>query len=216
MIGATMAATEFFLDSPANVLGVSILPMGWLALGCGDADSCVDSLFDMTGRHGEQYQDMLETIRQERNPDIAVNAMWDFLATQLRPIAHETHDLVAIIDAWLSENSAPQVDDLNAAIGLSPRQVARYTKRIYGTSPKMLARKYRALRCAGFIVIDKKNWQELCEEGAFYDQAHFIREIKHFLGMTPHKLLNSPTEVTRWTTQRRAMTGLVSELHRIS
>jgi AraC-like DNA-binding protein len=216
MIGPTMSATEFFLDSPTIVLGVSILPMGWMALGCGDADAQVDTIYDMAAKHGEQYTRILEHIRGERNPDAAVASMWDFLAQQISPVSVEVHNLVAAIDHWLSQNSSPEIEQLIDAIDLSARQVARHTKRLYGASPKALARKYRALRCAAQIVLDQKNWRELCDEGTFYDQAHFIREIKHFLGMTPHKLLNNPTEVARWTTQRRAMTGLVSELHRIS
>ena len=216
MLGATMGATRFNLFDRTLAFGVSVLPLGWLGLGCDSADAWINQGYDAVERHGPQYASMLETLRSTRDPDAAVTQLWAFLAAQLNPVPDETRDMVRIIDTWLSENNNPDIEDLITATGLSPRQVARHTNRLYGAPPKLLARKYRALRCAAQIVIDRKNWRELCEEGTFYDQPHFIREIKQFLGLTPHQLLSDPTEVARLTVQRRALTGLMSELNRIS
>jgi methylphosphotriester-DNA--protein-cysteine methyltransferase len=96
---------------------------------------------------------------------------------------------------------------------LSGRQIARLAKRLYGAPPKFLARKFRALRCAAQIAIDKRPWTELCENG-FYDQSHFIREIKQFLGLTPMQLMADASTVARLTVQRRNMA--LAELNRIS
>ncbi|MBB6124704.1 helix-turn-helix domain-containing protein [Sphingobium subterraneum] len=216
MVGPTMGATRFQLDSPSVVFGTSFLPLGWMALGCESADRWIDSIYDVIATHGPQFQDMLDMMRAERDPDIIVERLWQFLESQLRPIPAGVETAVAAIDAWLSDESSPQVDRLVAASGLSARQVARTTNRLYGAPPKLLARKYRALRCASQIVIDKKSWVDLCEEGTFYDQPHFIREIKQFIGLTPHQLMNDPTDVARLTVQRRALTGLVAEINRIS
>lgn len=216
MLGPTMGATEFFLEGRSYVIGIAILSLGWMALECGDADKHIDDLFDMSVNQGSHYTDMLNRMRQEQDPDAAIDQLWPFLAAQFGPVSREMIDMVTKIDAWLSDKSSPEIDELAEATGLSARQVARHTHKLYGASPKLLARKYRALRCASQIVIDRMSWRELCEEGTFYDQPHFIREIKRFLGMTPHQLLNDPTAVARLTVQRRAMTGLVSELNRIS
>ncbi len=215
MLGPTMGATGFVLREEAKVIGVSVLPLGWLALGCGDAQRWSDRLYDVAEMHGPPWQDRLERLRAAPDMDEAIDGLWSFLRSQLKPVNNAMVDLVSKIDAWLSESDSPRVEDIVAATGLSARQLARYTNRLYGAPPKLLARKYRALRCASQIVIDKKNWTELCDEGNFYDQSHFIREIKQFLGHTPHQLLNDPTAVARLTVQRRALTGLV-KLNRIS
>ncbi len=216
MLGPTMGATGFALREEACVVGVSVLPLGWLALGCDDADRWADRLYDVASVHGAVWQDQLEQLRATiSDADSAIDGLWSFLRAQLRPASGAMVDLVSKIDSWLSDSDSPQVEDIVAATGLSARQLARYTNRLYGAPPKLLARKYRALRCASQIVIDKKNWIELCDEGNFYDQSHFIREIKQFLGHTPHQLLNDPTAVARLTVQRRALTGLV-KLNRIS
>lgn len=216
MLGPTMGATRFHLEGRASVLGVSVLPLGWAAMGCGAADEWVNTAYDVVARHGPQFRSMLDLLRSLRDPDAGARQIWPFLAAQLSPVNQGVVEMVRLIDAWLSGRNGPQIEELVTATGLSPRQVARHTNRLYGAPPKLLARKYRALRCASQIVLDRKSWKDLCGEGTFYDQPHFIREIKEFLGLTPHQLLNDPTEVAKLTVQRRALTGLLSELNRIS
>lgn len=216
LVGPTMGATEFFLDAPTRVIGVSVLPLGWHVLSCGEASDHTDYVRDMVELGGNVFAELLENLRGLSDEASLVQCLWDFLDRTISPPPEEVEEMVAKIDRWLSETRAPQIEDLQALTGLSLRQAARYTNRLYGAAPKLLARKYRALRCAAQIVIDHKNWQDLCEDGTFYDQAHFIREIKQFVGMTPHRLLNSPSEVARATVQRRALTGLSSEVHRLS
>lgn len=215
MIGPTMGATKFYLKGTAEVFGISVLPLGWHALGCPSADLHVDSLCDMVVECGPQYRQALERARATPDRDRAAADLWTFLESQITPANQQMVDLVTAIDEWLSDADSPQIEDIVEATGLSARQLSRYTNRLYGAPPKLLARKYRALRCASQIVIDRKNWMELCDEGNFYDQSHFIREIKQFLGHTPHQLLNDPTAVARLTVQRRALTGLL-KLNRIS
>lgn len=215
MVGPTMGATHFSLQGTAEVFGISVLPLGWHAMGCPDAHLWVDKLCDANVKAGPQYGQQLELLRATPDRDAAAASIWKFLEAQLKPVSKQMMDLVTTIDEWLGDADSPQIEDIVAKTGLSARQLARYTNKLYGAPPKLLARKYRALRCASQIVIDRKNWMELCDEGNFYDQSHFIREIKQFLGHTPHQLLHDPTAVARLTVQRRALTGLV-KLNRIS
>ncbi len=216
MLGPTMGATRFALRGQASVLGISVLPLGWLAMGCERADLWIDRLYDAAVKHGGHYYDMLGHLRNSAH-DLgqAMGVLWSFLERELAPVPQAMIDLVTKIDRWLSEHASPQIEDIVEATGLSARQLSRYTNRLYGASPKLLARKYRALRCASQILLDKKGWNELCADGCFYDQSHFIREIKQFLGLTPSQLLNDPTAVAKLTVQRRALTGIV-KLNRIS
>ena len=56
----------------------------------------------------------------------------------------------------------------------------------------------------------------MCEEAGFYDQSHFIREIKHFIGLTPHQLQTEPSAVAQLTLLRRSLGGDVATLNRLS
>src|SRR3546814_5103246 len=78
---------------------------------------------------------------------------------------------------WLMGDISPNVDALIAETGLSGRQVERLTNRIYGAPPKLLARKYRALRIASSLSGEGVDWPDLMGD-AFYDQYHFIRSTE--------------------------------------
>lgn len=214
LLGPTMGATHFALDRPSSVLGLSILPLGWLALVGGDASEATDQIRDMAAIPG--YADLMARFRTMADPQEATALLWTFVEDRMRPVPAATERFIAATDAWLADESSPRVDALVESTGLSARQVARLANRLYGGPPKLLARKYRALRCAARIGIDHENWQTLCEDGTFYDQSHFIREIRHFIGLSPHQLMSEPTPVALLTLQRRDMGRHVSEINRIS
>jgi AraC-like DNA-binding protein len=77
--------------------------------------------------------------------------------------------------------------------------------------PKMLARKYRALRAARALHSSGEDERAVIVS-AFYDQSHMIREIKHFAGQTPGQIRLSRAETDHLIDQRRAMAGKISRL----
>ncbi|CAN5474033.1 hypothetical protein BH10PSE12_BH10PSE12_16430 [soil metagenome] len=214
MLGATLGATQFEVDGPMQVIGVSVLPLGWVGLGLGDTSALGDSVHDMSASFPD-ITDLLAFFRETEDPKMAIPALWAFLEAHLKPVPSALSTFVTLCDAWLGGDASPRVEALTAATGLSSRQVARLANRLYGAPPKYLARKFRALRCAADLALDKQDWMTMVD-GAFYDQSHFIREIKHFIGLTPHQLKTEPTIVARLTLQRRAMIGMVAEINRIS
>ncbi len=215
LLGPTLGATRFEVDGPLQVLGVSILPLGWAQLGLGEASAAADGVSDAAGMFGPEAGDLLARVNAMDDPESGVAALWDFLADRVSAPPRALIDFIALCDAWLVGERSPSVGDLVARSGLSARQVARLTNRIYGASPKYLARKFRALRCAAEIALDQQQWTEMVD-GIFYDQSHFIREIRHFIGLTPNQLKTEPTIVARLTLQRRAMGASVAEINRIS
>src|SRR3546814_13889744 len=84
---------------------------------------------------------------------------------------------------------------------MSIRAVARMTRHYYGLSPRMLARKYRAVRTAAAIA--RGETRDAAALGdAFYDQSHLIRETKRFTGATPGQL-RKPSPYTPAPTRGR-------------
>ena len=88
--------------------------------------------------------------RLQQAPDI--DAMVAIATALIRDLAGQScGEMVRFarqVDAWLEDSQSPEIDDLIAATGLSRRQVERKCNALYGAPPKLLARKYRALRAA--------------------------------------------------------------------
>jgi AraC-like DNA-binding protein len=215
MLGPTTAATRFEVKGPMRVLGVSVLPLGWVAIGAGDASAVADDVFDLAERFGESWTQMLVDFGAIEDPEQAADLLWAFLRQHIRPVTATEQRFVEAVDAWLADERSPRVEVLQHSTGLSARQIARLCNRLYGAPPKYLARKYRALRCALILARDNSDWADLCD-GAFYDQSHFIREFKHFIGLTPSQLRDDASLVIRLTMGRRDVEGNIANLSRIS
>ncbi|PJG49729.1 MULTISPECIES: helix-turn-helix domain-containing protein [Sphingobium] len=214
LLGPTLGATRFELNSPGRVVGISLLPAGWIALHGGDASGLTDRVQDMGHQPG--YRELLERLRAAEDAEAMAALCWDFLAERLVALPESTWRLLEAVDGWLMGEGSPRIETLADLTDLSPRQLARLTNKYYGCPPKLLARKYRALRCSARIALDHESWQALCEDGRFYDQSHFIREIKHFIGLTPHQLQTEPTAVAQLTLLRRSLGGDVAVINRFS
>lgn len=216
LLGPTMGATRFELNAPTRLVGVSLLPAGWMALHGGDAHRMADRLCDIAVERDPSFADLLAQLQGMDDGDAMAALVWSFLADRIKPLSAANWALLKAIDSWLIGEGSPRIEVLSDMTELSPRQLARITNKFYGAPPKYLARKYRALRCSARIALDGESWQALCDDGSFYDQSHFIREIKHFIGMTPHQLQAEPTAVVQLTLLRRTLGGDVAVLNRLS
>lgn len=159
LLGPTTSAIHFDVDGPLQTVGIALLPLGWYALTNLDACDHADSLLDGT-QLGHGYAQMLQSLRAIDDPQAAVDMLWDFLRMRFRRLSTSHRDFVKEADGWLADESSPRIEALIEATGLSARQVARLTNRLYGASPKLLARKYRALRIASQIATTDEDWRD--------------------------------------------------------
>ncbi len=215
LLGPTSMATHFDVAGPMQVLGLTVLPLGWAALRAGEAHLAADDAFDLALRFGPAWRAMLDALRRQEDSGVAADALWTFLREQIHPVGEAEERFVREIDRWLADEQSPRVDVLQEATGLSARQVARWSNRLYGAPPKYLARKYRALRCAQILAREDIDWADVSGD-SFYDQSHFIREIKHFTGLTPTELRERASIVIRLSMNRADVQGDIARLSRIS
>ncbi|GHU81890.1 hypothetical protein AGMMS50284_2740 [Clostridia bacterium] len=82
--------------------------------------------------------------------------------------------------------SIATVDDIAAHLNYSTRQINRIFKLNYGMSPKTLLNIVRLHKCLHFLMEGKKEEvANLALSAGFYDQPHFIKEIKKYCAVSP-------------------------------
>lgn len=211
LIGPTFGSTRFEATGPLIVLGIGLLPAGWAAIIREDASRYADRIEDAVDLFGGILTDALDQMRGaltiERYFALADGVMRILFARVEEPPLWFTR----MTDQWLSDSKSPEVDRLVASVGMSGRQVERLARRVYGAPPKLLARKYRALKAASALAADGGSWQDVAGD-AFFDQSHFIREFKQFTGQTPTQMLTDPSPVTRLTLGRRELIDILPRL----
>lgn len=74
------------------------------------------------------------------------------------------------------------VDNISTTIGLSSRQLYRLVSNMIGIGIKDYSKIVRFKKSLRDVKINKSNYFH------YYDQSHYIREIKQFTGLTPEKL----------------------------
>ena len=211
LVGPTMGCTHVWVEGPAEVFGAGLLPAGWGAMIAIDASSVTNRVIDATELFGRELRDVADRLRATDSLEERV-AIGNSLVRDLVARGHEQQRwFTRTVDTWLQDSLSPKVDDLVAATSLSRRQVERLCKRLYGAPPKLLSRKYRALRAAVVLAKGEATTAELLDQG-FYDQSHCIREIKRFTGITPTRIQGNLNELTRLTMKRTEFAGQLAPL----
>ncbi len=211
IIGPTSAPVRARSEAPVSLVGMGLMPGGWATLMGPDADKYADRAVDAADMFGDWIVSTADAVAAA--PDDATQLV--MLQNLAREVMRRGDPaplwFTRTVDAWLTANLSPEVDDLVAATGMSIRSVERMTKRFYGLSPKLLARKYRALRAASALMRGEElDAHDLA--GAFYDQSHLIREVKQFAGVTPSQLARPSAYGRATTAGRRELAGRVSPL----
>lgn len=211
VIGPTSGAFHVEAAGPVVVFGAGVTPAGWAALIGTDASTLLDRTVDAELLFGAEIQEVAAALAAAA-PDLAAMQA----VAEAFVLAHDARDegvtgFMRAVDDWLAGHPSPSIPDLVAATGLSRRQVERRCNALYGAPPKLLARKYRALRAAVAMWAHDEHEAELRD--GFYDQSHLIREVKQFTGLTPKMVAEQPSLLQQLTmSRRRALGGKVGPI----
>lgn len=208
IIGPTSGKVRAVQRGCAQLFGFGLLPAGWGALVGASADKLTDRAIDAVDIFGPWISEIADAI--EAAPDAKTKLIIGNNLVRAITAGAERAPMwfIHIVDHWLTSAPSPQISDLVAAAGMSLRSIERMTKIYYGLSPRMLARKYRALRAASLLALGE-NLDSYDVANGFYDQSHLIREVKHFAGATPRQLRNASPYVAAAVQGRKSMSGKV-------
>lgn len=214
VIGPTSGAMHTRGEGPVvEVIGMGLQPAGWAALLGIDASSMLNRVLDGEAAFGARATHAFAAVQAAQGTDAKVAAAESFVRAVIGDGAGAGLDFARQIDAWLADSPSPDLEALVASTGLSRRQVERRCNALYGAAPKLLARKYRALRAAVALASGAATLDALIGDG-FYDQSHLIRELKQFTGCTPKQLREQPGQLAKMTIDARRALGEARQLHK--
>jgi len=208
--GPTTAPTHYCANGTLSLFGIGLLPLGWAELIGVPATELANDAVDLASvLPPAVVARLMDALASAPDDEARCRVVCEFLLARLEATRDPAVWFTRLADEWLTAGPDPQVDVLVAASGMSARSVERLTHRLYGASPKLLARKYRALGAAIRLGMgEAAGWSEAAGD-AFYDQAHFIREFRAFTGLTPARFQAEIAPLTRITmTRRRQLPGL--------
>lgn len=187
-------AAPFDVRGPFHAIGAVLSPLGWAALTGLDAGEHGNRLYRASDWLGEEIEDLGQSLCEayragEKTGPECGEELCGYISENLGPVKSRHAKLIETTNRWLGGDLDPSLEELYAELSYSERQAQRLVERYFGLPPQALARKYRALRAAGFLSLPSLAPEFESKLGeAFYDQSHMIREIRLFAGRTPSRL----------------------------
>ena len=91
-----------------------------------------------------------------------------------------------IVQETMNDRSILRVEQLSENSGLSIRQLQRLFRKYVGVTPKWVIKRFRLQEAAERLEHDEAaQWADLAAQFGYFDQAHFIKDFKSVLGVTP-------------------------------
>jgi AraC-like DNA-binding protein len=141
------------------------------------------SLREIFGAEGDALE---RAILAEGTDAARIPIVEDFLRRR-RPAPDEHVVRVAeIVYAVAGDRSIVKVEDLIVRYGMNKRMLQRLFAKYVGVSPKWVIQRYRLHEAAEQLAVGSSISQSaLAIDLGYSDQAHFVRDFKAVVGMSP-------------------------------
>jgi AraC-like DNA-binding protein len=193
--GPTSKAIRFGLGT-SRIWGIGLQPAGFAKFIPAPASTLADRIVD-----GENdpafalFKPLLSIVRGFIGEPAAAARTIEKQLIEICSKSDFDGERILACQAALRDTEVATVADLCERVGVGRRSLERLCSRYFGFPPKMLQRRQRFLRSlAQFTVAGGGNWSKSLDR-QYYDQAHFVRDFKAFMGMTPSEYADAPHPV---------------------
>jgi hypothetical protein len=215
LYGPRMTSSRIVATGPIKVFGLGLLPSGWAHLTQCGASTVTNRIQDGASVLGPELQPLYGALSRCASLDDMRRLTETFLASRIENPTRSDLWFVRTVDTWLESDLNPDINVLVVQTGLTLRRVEALMKYYYGAPPKMIVRKYRALRTASAIAHGQDDWRDLASE-YYYDHSHCIRDVKAFVGLTPSAIGDHHHRLLALTFGRSALAGKIAPLSAVS
>lgn len=184
--GFSRETIPFALHQSIDYMGVRMKPGAFYLLFGVSAEQVMDSPIDFSEieRSNPLRGIFLLTDTGER-----LKLLKGYLLEKIRGCPKPAAPLLA---EQLYQNPVEQsVAAIAEAFHCSRRQLYRIFKTNYGVSPKVMLNILRLHLCLTLVLEQAVRFVDVANLCGFYDQAHFIKEIRRYTGFSPLQLLES-------------------------
>ena len=189
LLGLYENAYEVKFDENVTVFGIRFYPDGiynTFAIPPATFTATYENSFDVLG---SQFEIFCTRLADAKETGKQVKLVDEYLAKQLGTnkkacdYAHHAMQLVRNSRGVLTP------EQLAKETCISPRQLQRSFKAVYGITPRDYIRLARINTIHNYMLAGNQNLSSLSYEMNFADQSHFIKEYRTFTGIAPKKFL---------------------------
>ena len=180
------------LEGEGRVFGAKFLPGAFRPLLRGPASSLTDKAVDLAevlgASHARRYGLALRACDTD---EARVAAATAFFREVLPPPSSDAPLLRTLVDAAAHDRSVTTVEALCARSGLHMRELQRLFRDAVGITPKWMIQRYRLHEALEALEARQGSLAEIAATLGYADQAHFSRDFKALVGMSPSQYTRS-------------------------
>jgi len=184
--GAARAKFSRLLEDKGGVFAVKFTPGGFYPFAGVPVSRFSDTTATLHEVFGAEGEDLDRAVLAESADISRINVVENFLRARL-PEPDENVPLVTdIVYAVAKDRGILRVEDIVDRYGLSKRTLQRLFARYVGASPKWVIQRYRLHEAAEQLAAGASvNQAAIALNLGYSDQAHFVRDFKAIVGISP-------------------------------
>ncbi len=183
LFGPTFRSVRVVGSSPARLVGLGLLPLGFATLfdmKAADLSHRVRPLEQHMPCARQLYVDLAQAGDDAAQAEV-LDAYFEAKVAARSPAP----DLLRRAHAVLLDPEVTTVDAFSRALEISPRHLLRLCRRLFGFPPKLLLRRQRFMRTLEAAMAAPESSFAQVLDAAYFDQSHFVRDFHHFMGLSP-------------------------------
>ena len=159
------------------LVGIGLLPMGWARLFGGDVSHYANRAVPLD--QVDRGAPALCAALGEGDSPLAVCEAW--LTERLDRTCPVDPRIAQLYDL-IHDPSVARTEEIAAALEMTPRALAGFTRRHFGFTPKLLVRRSRFVRALSLVLSAPGDSAEVLGQAGYWDRSHFLRDSHLFLG----------------------------------
>ncbi len=181
--GFSKKTKNFQLDKQIDYMGARLKPSIFYSIFHIKADDIMDHQIQFKMIEKEIC---IDKILELENQNERIQYLKKYL---LQKQTNKEQLFIKIVEELYLEPKEQRVTEIAKKLGYHERQLNRVFKTNYGVTPKVLLNILRLHLCLTLILEKNMNLIDIANLCGFYDQSHFIKEIKKYTGISPMKII---------------------------
>jgi hypothetical protein len=186
---------SYFILPVGNVdtFAICFYPIGFVNFVKTPLENLVDKETPISELFGQEVaseleQQMINSIDSQQR----INIIERFLLKKLNEKTTISNIVKSTVDSLLKTNGATPINAIVKDDVSKRRQIERHFRKQVGISPKQLGKAIR-LQATLNLLLNKKSetLTDIAYESEYFDQNHFIKDFKDFVGVTPKEFLGN-------------------------
>jgi AraC-like DNA-binding protein len=177
------------LDDKGGVFAVKFTPGGFYPFVGAPVSGFSDKIVRLRDVFGQRGDDLNRAVLAEDTDLSRINLVESFLLARLRNVDEADENVpkvTEIVYQIAKDRGILKVQDLVERYTLNKRTLQRLFAKYVGVSPKWVIQRYRLNEAAEELATGESISQaELALNLGYSDQAHFIRDFKSIVGVSP-------------------------------